>query len=86
MRHPAGKEDLNDRFGNAFAGLIVFLSSLRFHFKELRESESKSAKEADLKESASGVIAGEGVSGARFFHRVVRLGFFLRWDGFYLII
>ena len=82
MRHSTGKEDLDDRFGNTFAGFVIFLSSLRFHFKELRESESKSAKEADLKESASGVIAGEGVSGARFFHRLVRLGFFYGKTGF----
>lgn len=73
MRHSAGKEDLNDRFGNAFAGLVIFLSSLRFHLKELGESQSKSAKEADLKESAAGVIAGKGVSGARFVHTVVKL-------------
>ena len=82
MSHPAGKEDLNDRFGNAFAGLVIFLRSLCFHLKELRKSESKSAKEADLKESASGVIAGEGVSGARFFHRVVKLEFFYGRTGF----
>ena len=82
MRHSTGKEDLDNRFGNAFAGLVIFLSSLRFHFKELRESESKSAKEADLKESASGVIAGEGVSGARFVQRVVRLRDFYARTGF----